>query len=1165
MNRSAVTGTVTNGRFATAALLAPLVVALVDVAAARFVGGPVPNGTRGYATVAVSTAGSAALFGIALAIFFFAVARIVPATAHFRLPLPRRPVLSLRRIVGQLSVAAALTALNWGLFEGAGISKTKNRDLYETIFRIVVVVVAAIGMATVFALRERLIVASRRLRRASGLIALAGAAAVLFAHALNRFQGNPAYSLQELQIAAAGLTLTALGLELLLVGVRRAVLIALWVGASALVLVDIGLRAGSSYAAMRAPMMRARAVSHWSPYTDRAFRMVVKPHRARSEDVADLMARLAGADALAVERELARILPDRSKLNVLLVAVDTLRADHTSLYGYGRPTTPRIVELSKDAFVFRRAYTPFPTSGYAYSSTFHSLPPRLTPAYSEAYSKKWTFADESALASLLARSGRKTGAVTAFNPQTADDPKWFGHLKTGFDVYNPRPSLAGFTAAEVVDRGLAFVDSVGPSPWFLWTHVMEPHAPYVAQPGFDFGETLIDRYDGEIAYSDAQVGRLIDGLKSRDLLDRTIVVLFSDHGEEFGEHGSNFHNTNVYEQQTRIPLVVRVPGLRGRSVDSAVGLMDVLPTLSALLGIDDKVPRFGRSVVLEMLGTDAVPGGFAFSEWFEVRMGSHVKDIYGVVAGAKKLVVRPQQETVELYDIDADPLERNSLAGTGDGAESRLRGMFDAFTARFGKSGAAPSAGVEDLEKSIESKLGAFVSGRTPISEVMNDLRPRLFTGYWEPSPAAKRRLGDDGHRRVLTLIRDAAESKANGAHQLLRLLCYSRDPAFADFWRGLLREKRSSNIATEALSLLGEPIDTDAVAEALTVDRIGERQDLANCLARAGDRRCADWFTANVLAQKYGRQMLQGIEALPKICGALGVTASSFLRDRVFEEDYRHPEVNLAILAAVESETDENADLIVLRMCRSEQEEVRSAALAIARRRLGAAAVDKNLVAVDHELAADLAAVYGSKQWSEAVGHLRRSLELGTCKNTFARFRLARALFGSGDAVGARRTLDEVAGDPAVAASDRALARRLGSIETPHPDFADLKPTIEFVGGFPAGTAPGAGFLVRAKIANGGTKSWSGGWFRPAWRIRVDFETPDGKPIDAVRISREEFNPLPIGGIAAGESVELALLAVAPNQAGPYKPVIRFVSALGELPDRGVVHRHPTTVPVGK
>jgi hypothetical protein len=251
--------------------------------------------------------------------------------------------------------------------------------------------------------------------------------------------------------------------------------------------------------------------------------------------------------------------------------------------------------------------------------------------------------------------------------------------------------------------------------------------------------------------------------------------------------------------------------------------------------------------------------------------------------------------------------------------------------------------------------------------------------------------------------------------------------------------------------------------------------------------------------------------------------------------------------------------------MCRSEHEEVRTPALEIARRTFDPEALDRNLGAIDHELAADMAAVYGAEQWADAVDHYRKSLEIGTLHNAHARLRLIRALMGAGRGDEAAKEVEATRADPKAADFDKKLAGRWAAVASPHPVFSDLRPGIELVGEMPRGVTPGTGFLLHARVVNNGTIGWSGGWFRPAYRLIVDYVDADGRLLDASVRGRVAKNPLPLEGVLPGEAIDVQLLAIAPRMSGEVRPVIRFESSIGSLPDDGIVYRHDVPIKVGR
>jgi arylsulfatase A-like enzyme/Flp pilus assembly protein TadD len=386
---------------------------------------------------------------------------------------------------------------------------------------------------------------------------------------------------------------------------------------------------------------------------------------------------LAGV-ALASQVSCARLQPKASAadFNLLLVTVDTVRADHIGAYGNRAAETPNLDHLASEGVRFARAESPVPLTLPAHATILSGL---LPPRHGVRNNGAERFPEGPAtLATQLAAAGYRTGAfIGAF---VLD--RRFG-LGQGFDRYDddiPRERVADLDAERpgrvVVDRALAWLSEKSEKPFFAWVHLYDAHAPYT--PPEPFRTRFADRlYDGEIAEVDAQVGRLLADLDRQGLASRTIVVVVGDHGEELGEHGELTHGLLLYEPSLHVPLLVRTPGVlpRGWVVETPVSLVDLAPTLAGLLerplsgtldrpldGHDLSGPlRQRREPTAEDVYAESLYGTcFGWSPVFALRRGE------------AKYISAPRPE---LYDLRRDPAEGQNLIerSNGEGQELATR------------------------------------------------------------------------------------------------------------------------------------------------------------------------------------------------------------------------------------------------------------------------------------------------------------------------------------------------------------------------------------------------------------------------------------------------------------------------------------------------------------
>jgi arylsulfatase len=317
--------------------------------------------------------------------------------------------------------------------------------------------------------------------------------------------------------------------------------------------------------------------------------------------------------------------------NVVLLSIDALRADHVSRYGYHRSTTPNIDTIADDAFLFESAYS-------VSSHTREAVPGLLTGRYpDEAVGQDFSL-DVDSLATWQQQAGRTTAAFHS-NPyvsrafgfdrdfDTFDDDLHLGTHKLIALAQRALDKLRNrhyARASEINSRSLSWIDSRN-EPFFLWNHYMDPHGPYIPvadyrdrftshevsdgekrrlykrairNPGSITTEErrlLIDLYDAEIRYTDAQIGAFFEALDTRGLLDETAVIVTADHGDAFGEHGYYEHPRHLHEELTQVPLVVVVPDSAAARVETPVSTLDIVPTALELVDSDAELP--GRSLL----------------------------------------------------------------------------------------------------------------------------------------------------------------------------------------------------------------------------------------------------------------------------------------------------------------------------------------------------------------------------------------------------------------------------------------------------------------------------------------------------------------------------------------------------------------------------------------
>jgi arylsulfatase A-like enzyme len=353
--------------------------------------------------------------------------------------------------------------------------------------------------------------------------------------------------------------------------------------------------------------------------------------------------------------------PHRPGAEVVLITVDAMRADHVGAYGYGRPTTPNIDALARRGVRFEHAYAQAPHTSFSIASL-------MTGKYYPTLSRLAPQGQHETLALTLRRYGWKTAAF--FPPAVffIDAQKMKRFESNNFDFeYVKYEYLDADQRVEQIDD---FFRSEKPRRFFLWLHLFEPHEPYEAHAGHNFGSRDVDRYDSEIAYCDAVVGRVIAYVQERR--PSAIIVVAADHGEEFDEHGGRYHGTTLYDEQVRVPLIIYVPGVPAHVVAGPVQLIDIAPTILGLL--DLLAPA-------RMRGTDLGPW-LAMPPAPDHRLPpvfAEVEDKRMVVRGQEKLICDLAKDYCTFHDLGADPREERDLAEARPERVAALHRLLDTW------------------------------------------------------------------------------------------------------------------------------------------------------------------------------------------------------------------------------------------------------------------------------------------------------------------------------------------------------------------------------------------------------------------------------------------------------------------------------------------------------
>jgi arylsulfatase A-like enzyme len=407
----------------------------------------------------------------------------------------------------------------------------------------------------------------------------------------------------------------------------------------------------------------------------------------------------------------------RSALNLLVVTLDTTRADHLGAYGFQSISTPNIDGLARDGVLFLQ------TSAAA---------PLTMPAHASLYTGRFPFGHgvrdngdsaldpgQTTLAEVLQEHGYETGAFVSSVVLASSRG-----LNQGFDLYKDDFSLmpGGLRrqADEVTDDALRWLARAGSSRFFAWLHFYDAHTPY--HPRSPYLESYPARpYDAQIAFMDEQVGRVLDFLRQADLLDRTIVVVIADHGEGLGDHREAGHGIFVYDSVMRVPLIIRTPftGLRARNVDAVTRSVDVMPTLLDLLDLPAPDDIDGRSLVPLMTGQLSTLNLDAYSESMYPRLRLGWSDLRALRTGSFKVIAAPRPE---LYDLTRDPFEEHNLFDTNRALAGQMIARLREIEASVSTSrrSRAPKTDADTLAKL--ASLGYVSRPGAPPATDLSDL-----------------------------------------------------------------------------------------------------------------------------------------------------------------------------------------------------------------------------------------------------------------------------------------------------------------------------------------------------------------------------------------------------------------------------------------------------------
>ena len=497
---------------------------------------------------------------------------------------------------------------------------------------------------------------------------------------------------------------------------------------------------------------------------------------------------------------------------VILISIDTLRADRLPAYGYQEVRTPHIDALRADGILFRNAYSHVPLTLPSHASL---LTGKLPADHGVRDNLGYRITSDGAtLPQLLRAGGYATGAAVSAYVLRGETG-----MAAMFDEYDDRIAFEGGTELGALQRpgsataaaGARWIARQGEKPFFFLLHLFEPHTPY--EPPEPFRSATANPYDGEIAHADAIVGTFLDSLKTSGVYDRAIVVLLSDHGEGLGDHGEAEHGIFVYREAMQVPLIVKLPkgSGAGGTFEEPVGLTDILPTILSLTGR----PLPAKLAGVPLLGPLARPAGNRriFGESVYGRLHLGWSDLRSLVDSTHHYIDAPR---AELYSVRDDPREQKNLLAE----ERRVAASFRAALEAHPRNLTAPTA-VSSEEAAKLTALGYVSAPSTSAGAELPD--PKDGIAQLERYATANRAFSRGDVDAAIAGFRAVLDENPNFTDAAIHLArAYESGRRFAEaaeIYRGILArnpaltEQVAIGVATAFLNM-GRLEDARAHAE---------------------------------------------------------------------------------------------------------------------------------------------------------------------------------------------------------------------------------------------------------------------------------------------------------------------------------------------------------------
>ncbi len=401
--------------------------------------------------------------------------------------------------------------------------------------------------------------------------------------------------------------------------------------------------------------------------------------------------------------------------NIVFITVDTTRTDRMGFLGNKRGITPNLDAMARQGVVFEKAFSQAPLTPVSHATIFTGTYPQFHTVtdFGHPLPALLPFIPE-----ILQKAGYHTAAFIGsliLDPTANMAPgfdRGFDFFDAGFrpkvGVKEDRYKTVERRAGDVVARTIDWLGKNRQTPFFVWVHLYDPHAPYDPPPPYD--QRFKDLYDGEIAYADSALGKLFQYLRQRGLYDRALVVMMSDHGESLGAHGESMHGIFLYDETIHVPLVFKLPNalLAGKRVTTRVRLVDVAPTLLSMLSLPLPPTFQGQSLVPEMKSGLKAAGDLpAYAETEYPHRAFGWAGMRSMRAGKYLYVRAPKRE---LYDQTVDKAAEHNLAASSPAVAGTLAAQLDRFYDQTTSYHGQPQQSTPNTEQSESLAALGYVS-----------------------------------------------------------------------------------------------------------------------------------------------------------------------------------------------------------------------------------------------------------------------------------------------------------------------------------------------------------------------------------------------------------------------------------------------------------------------